>query len=181
MANLEGYKKMTEKAQRLLNYLEKHNTMILSTYGENGPWATPVFFINHGFRIYFLSELTSIHSTNLREKSLSAAVITEDYGDWQKIQGIQLQGNAYLVTNLKKAALLLASYCKKYPAALHIFQTPSAFKGVSNARWHCLVPHYLKFTDNTEKFGHRLELELKVIKRDNEFDYEEDSATGGLA
>jgi len=165
---------MSEKDQKMLNYLENHNTMILSTYGENGPWATPVFFVNRGFRIYFLSELTSIHSSNLREKSLSAAVITEDHGDWKKIQGIQLQGNVYLVTNLKQIAVALASYCRKYPAALHILQTPSAFKGVAKARWHCLVPHYLKFTDNTEKFGQHLELELKVIETNHEFTYEED-------
>ncbi|KUO75022.1 MAG: hypothetical protein APF81_12255 [Desulfosporosinus sp. BRH_c37] len=165
---------MSEKAQKLLNYLGKHNTMILSTYGENGPWATPVFFINRGFRIYFLSELTSKHSSNLQKKSLSAAVITEDYGDWKEIQGIQLQGNVYLITNLKEVAVLLASYCKKYSTARHILQTPGAFKGVSNVRWHCLVPHYLKFTDNTEKFGQHFELELRVIKSHNGFNYEED-------
>lgn len=163
---------MSEKAQRMLTYLGKHNTMILSTYGEAGPWATPVFFVNRGFCIYFLSELTSKHSANLQKKSLSAAVITEDHGDWKEIQGIQMQGNVYLITNLKEVAVALASYCKKFPAVRHILQTPGAFKGVSNARWHCLVPHYLKFTDNTEKFGQHLELELKVTKSDSGFDYE---------
>lgn len=164
---------MNEKAQKLLKYLEDHNTMILSTYGENGPWATPVFFVNREFRIYFLSELKTKHSSNLRKDSLSAAVITEDYADWKDIKGIQLQGNAYLVTNLKETAMVLASYCRKFPAVQRILQTPSAFKGVSKARWHCLVPHYLKFTDNTETFGQHLELELKVTKSQNGFDYEE--------
>lgn len=58
---------MTEKAQIIMNYLEKHNTMVLSTYGAEGPWSTPVFYVNRGYRIYFLSEFTSKHSCNLRE------------------------------------------------------------------------------------------------------------------
>ena len=161
---------MTESAQLMLDYLATHNTIILATQGEDGQWATPVFFVNRGFKIYFLSEETSIHSRNLRQNSLMAAVITEDYGDFRKIQGIQLKGHAYLVTSLKEAAVALASYLIKYPAAKHVLQTPTSFKGVSKARWHCIVPEFLRFTDNSRRFGERLELRLKDAKIQDEFD-----------
>ena len=164
---------MIEKSQLMLDYLATHNTTILSTYGEDGPWATPVFFVNRGFRIYFLSELTSIHSCNLRENPLIAATITEDYADFRKIQGIQLRGHAYLVKSLKETAVVLAAYFKKYSAAKHILQSPSSFKGVSKARWHCIIPELLKFTDNTRKFGERLELNLKDTKTQDEFNIDD--------
>ena len=160
---------MTEKAQLMHDYLATHNTIILSTYGQDGPWATPVFFVNRGFRIYFLSELTSIHSCNLRQNPLMAASITEDYEDFRKIQGIQLKGHAYLVNSLKETAVVLGAYFKKYPAAKHILQTPASFKGVSKARWHCIIPEFLRFTDNSRKFGERFELKLKDAKTQDEF------------
>lgn len=152
---------MTDKAQLMLNYIANHSTMVLSTYGPNGPWATPVFFVNRGYDLYFLSELTSIHSRNLCENPAVAAAITEDYQDWRAIQGVQLRGEAYLVDSLKEKALVLATYVKKFPAVKHILETPGSFKGVSKNHWHCIKPHYLKFTDNTTKFGEHFELELK--------------------
>jgi uncharacterized protein YhbP (UPF0306 family) len=169
---------MIEKAQLMLDYLTTHNTIILSTYGEDGPWATPVFFVNRGFRIYFLSELSSIHSSNLLQNPLMAASVTEDYEDFRKIQGIQLRGHAYLVNSLKETAVVLASYFKKYPAAKHILQTPTSFKGVSKARWHCIIPEFLKFTDNTRKFGERFELNLKDANIQDEFEIDEDNDGG---
>lgn len=152
---------MTEKAEKILNYLKDHTTMVLSTYGEDGPWSTPVFYVNRGYRIYFLSEITSIHSSNLLENPLMAATVTEDYQDWRKIQGIQLKGHGKLVDSLKETAVVLALYLKKFPAAGHILKSPDFFKGVSKARWHCIEPEFLKFTDNTNKFGEHIELDLK--------------------
>lgn len=148
------------KNEVILNYLANHNTIILSTYGEDGPWATPVFFVNRGYRIYFLSEATSKHSCNLRENSQVAATVTEDYKDWKQIQGIQMKGKAYLVSSLKEKALVLASYLKKFPAVRHILETPGSFKGVSNTQWHCIEPKYMKFTDNTKEFGKHFEIEF---------------------
>jgi len=154
---------MTEKAQLILDYMANHSTMVLSTYGQDGPWATPVFFVNRGYRIYFLSELTSIHSRNLSEKSSAAVAITEDYKDWRTIQGVQMKGAAYLVDSLKEKALVLASYLKKFPAVKHILETPGSFKGVSNTHWYCIKPRYVKFTDNTSKFGEHIEIELEDL------------------
>lgn len=151
---------MTEKADRIINYLANHNTMVLSTYGEDGPWATPVFYVNRGYNIYFLSELTSRHSCNLKENPIMAAAITEDYQDWRKIQGVQLNGRGYLIDSLKETAVLLALYLKKFPTAGHILKSPDSFKGVSKARWHCIEPQFIKFTDNTIQFGEHFEIKL---------------------
>jgi uncharacterized protein YhbP (UPF0306 family) len=152
---------MTDKAQLMLNYIANHSTMVLSTYGPDGPWATPVFFVNRGYRLYFLSEKNTIHSRNLAENSLAAAAITEDYKDWRIIQGVQIKGDAYLVDSLKEKALVLALYLKKFPAVKHILETPGSFKGVTSTHWYCLKPRYLKFTDNTSSFGEHFEIELK--------------------
>lgn len=149
-----------QQAQRVLDYLENHSTMILSTYGAEGPWATPVFFVNRGYNIYFLSEPTSIHSRNLYQNPVVAAAITEDYKNWKEIQGIQLKGSAYVVDSLTEKALALASYLKKFPAVRHVLETPGSFKGVSNTQWHCIKTQFIKFTDNTIKFGEHFEMEF---------------------
>ena len=150
----------TENEQIVLNYIANHNTMVISTYGEDGPWSTPVFFVNRGYRLYFLSESTSIHSCNMRENTLVAATITEDYRNWSEIQGLQLKGQSYLVSGLRETAVILASFLKKFPAVKHLLQTPGSFKGVSKAQWYCIEPQYLKFTDNTTKFGDNFEINL---------------------
>ncbi len=149
----------TEAEQRILNYLSEHSTMILSTWGSDGPWATPVFYVNLGFKLYFLSEPTTRHSLNLQQSPVAAAAVTEDHHDWRTIQGLQLQGRAGLA-GFRESARALAAYCQKFPDVKQILQKPGAFKGVAKARWHCLVPEALKFTDNSRVFGERFELRL---------------------
>lgn len=152
---------MQEKEELILNYIGQHSTMVLATLGEDGPWATPVFYVNRGFKLYFLSELNTRHSMNLLQSHAAAAAITEDHKEWRTIQGLQIQGQAFLVSGAGEIAASLAAYCKKFPAVKHILQNPGSFKGVAAARWHCLRPETLKFTDNTRTFGERVELVLR--------------------
>ena len=145
----------------ILSYLREHSTMVLATYGPEGPWATPVFYVNKGFRLYFLSEPTTRHSINLQGEQSVAAAITENYWEWQTIRGLQLQGKAFLVRGTMEMAAALASYCMKFPAVRQVLESPGSFKGVTAARWHCLVPEILKYTDNGKGFGQRFELRLE--------------------
>ncbi len=153
---------MAETTEELmLKYIENHTTLILATVGSDGAWATPVFYVNRGFKLYFLSEAKTRHSQNLQENEVVAAAITEDYQEWQAIQGLQIQGRALLVTSPAEKALATAAYLRKFPAVRHILEAPSQFRGVKAARWHCLVSEVLRLTDNTKGFGSRFELELK--------------------
>ena len=79
--------------------------------------------------------------------------------------------------NLQETAVVLASCYKKYPFAMQILQNPSTFKGVSKARWHCIIPQFLKFTDNTIKFGEHIELNLKVDETRDGYELSEVQAT----
>jgi len=159
-----------EKEELILNYLGRRSTMILSTFGEEGPWVTPVFYVNRSLKLYFLSELSTRHSMNLQYSNAAAVAITEDHKDWRTIQGLQLQGISYLVSGEGEIAAALAAYCRKFPAVRHILQNPAAFKGVAAARWHCFLPESLKFTDNTTNFGEKVELKFKLLKTKNGFD-----------
>lgn len=150
---------MTDRSKAILDYLANHNTMVLSTNGSEGLWSTPVFYVNRENRLYFLSDLNSKHSRNLRENPVIAVTVTEDYKDWQQIQGLQIRGQATTVSSLKETAVVMALYLKKFPAAKHILQNPGSFKGVANARWHRIEPQYIKVTDNTKKFGEHFEIE----------------------
>ena len=149
-----------EQKQRVLNYLGAHSTMVLSTIGPAGLWATPVFYVNRGFNLYFLSESTTRHSVNIMQGSEAAAAITGEHWDWRSIQGLQVRGQAGIVEGTGVKAKALALYCTKFPAVSQIFASPKGFKGVSAAKWHVLQIKNLRFTDNTVHFGERFEIDL---------------------
>lgn len=155
----------TETLNRILNYIESHATMVLSTAGEESPWAAPVFYVNRGLCMYYLSESNTIHSKNVAANSAVSVVVTEDHWQWQSIQGLQLKGQVFPVTATWEGTKILAAYCRKFPPVKHIFENPGKFKGVISAKWYCVVPDYLKFTDNGRNFGEHLERYVRVDRK----------------
>jgi uncharacterized protein YhbP (UPF0306 family) len=77
---------------KILQYLESHHTMSLATVHEGVPHSATVYYVNIGFKLYFLSSPTSRHGIDLSMLSKVAATINEDYAYWRSIKGIQLEG-----------------------------------------------------------------------------------------
>lgn len=150
----------------VLRYLHDHNTVTISTYGEDGPWATALFYVNDGFKLYFLSNPTSIHCKNIVEYPHVAATINEDYHDWREIKGVQLNGTAELVTSRREKASAFALYVKKFPFVAEFFSSPAQitramFSKVSSTTWYKVVPQRVFFVDNKQGFGHREEVVIE--------------------
>src|SRR5581483_5591521 len=98
-----------------LAYLAAHNTVSLATTGEDGIWATTVFYANADFVLYFLSEPKTQHVQNILVQPAIAATVNEDYQDWRQIKGIQMAATCREVTGKVELARALAIYLKKYP------------------------------------------------------------------
>src|SRR5262245_15510022 len=150
--------------QQVLDYLKSHNTMTLATSAGDVPWAATVFFASDDLRLYFFSAPESRHCQNLAGNSTVAATVQEDYKDWRKIKGIQLEGRVMLVDGMIEKAKALAIYGLKYPEVIKLFTDPSSgvfHQAFLKVKFYCVVPERLFFIDNEQGFGKRQELLLE--------------------
>ena len=147
--------------QQVLSYLETHNTMTLGTCSGDVPWAATVFYASDDLRLYFFSVPDSRHCQNLAANSRVAVTVQEDYHDWQKIKGIQLEGTAILVDSIIEKAKAMAVYARKYPEVIKLFTNPASglfHKAFLKVKFYCVIPEKLFFIDNEQGFGKRQEL-----------------------
>jgi uncharacterized protein len=150
--------------QQVLDYLKGHNTMTLATSAGDVPWAATVFFASDGLRLYFFSAPESRHCQNLAANGRVAVTIQEDYQDWRKIKGIQLEGRVELVDGVVAKGKAMAIYALKYPEVIKLFTDPTSgvfHKAFLRVKFYCVVPEKLFFIDNAQGFGKRQELLLE--------------------
>jgi uncharacterized protein YhbP (UPF0306 family) len=147
--------------QQVVDYLKGHNTMTLATCAGSIPWAATVFFASDDLKLYFFSAPESRHGQNLAANQRVAVTIQEDYKDWRKIKGIQLEGRVTLVDGVLEKAKAMAVYAIKYPDVIKLFTDPTSgafHKAFLKVKFYCVVPEKLFFIDNEQGFGKRQEL-----------------------
>jgi uncharacterized protein YhbP (UPF0306 family) len=152
-----------ELKQQVLNYLETHNTMTLGTSFSDVPWAATVFYASDDLRLYFFSAPDSRHCQNLAANPRVAVTVQEDYHDWRKIKGIQLEGSVILVDSVAAKVKAMAIYARKYPDVIRLFTNPASglfYKAFLKVKFYCVVPQKLFFIDNERGFGKRQELAI---------------------
>lgn len=168
---MEADKRMTNSADRdalrarVAAFLTEHTTVTLATAGPDGaPAAAAVFYAHDAdLNLYFLSEERTRHGQNLLASPVVAGAIQADGQDWRAIRGLQLRGQAALVSG---AALAHAAaiYGRKYVfvgALLAGAQGPGVLAGpLARARFWVLRPAWFRLIDNTVRFGFKEELVL---------------------
>ena len=150
-----------ELRQQVLSYFETHNTMTLGTCLGDVPWAATVFYASDDLRLYFFSVPDSRHCQNLAVNPRVAVTVQEDYHDWRKIKGIQLEGTAILVDSMIEKAKAMAIYARKYPEVIKLFTNPASgvfYKAFLKVKFYCVLPEKVFFIDNEQGFGKRQEL-----------------------
>src|SRR6266496_5098667 len=152
-----------ELKQQFLDYLQSHNTMTLATCAGDVPWAATVFFSSDDLRLYVFSAPDSRHCQNLSANSKVAVTIQEDYKDWRKIKGIQLEGRVVLVDGVIEKAKAMTIYARKYPDVIKLFTDPASgafYKAFLKVKFYCVVPETLFYIYKEQGFGKRRELVL---------------------
>lgn len=155
---MEGKQALTNTdRQQALHYLQTHQVMTLATMGEDGVWATAVFYANQDFNLYFLSAEHTRHVQNLNSQPHIAATIQEDYRDWQNIKGIQLEGFVEQLSGSEKIKTIT-----KYTEKFLFLANPNTkiTAALTKVNWYQLTPTHLYFIDNSKGFGYRTEIEL---------------------
>ncbi len=153
---------MTRDARgRALAYLSECHVMTLATCGSEGPWAAAVFYAADGFTLFFLSSPASRHGRNLAADARVSATIQQDYDDWPRIKGIQLEGSANELRGEPRAHAMRL-YGERYAVVRDAARAPLALaQALGKASWYVLVPARLYFVDNAIGFGHRDEIDLR--------------------
>ena len=137
--------------------------MTLATCAGDTPWAATVFFASDDLNLYFFSAPDSRHCQNLATNARVAVTVQEDYQDWRKIKGVQLEGSVILVDGILEKAKALAIYARKYPDVIKLFTNPESgvfYKAFLRVKFYCVMPERLYFIDNEQGFGKRQELVL---------------------
>ena len=149
--------------QQVVEYLQTHNTMTLATCAGEVPWAATVFYASEEWKLYFFSSPRSRHCQNLAANARVAVTIQEDYKDWRRIKGIQLEGKGLLLDSILDKTKAMAVYARKYPDVIKLFTTPGSgvfYQVFLKVKFYCVVTERVYFIDNEQGFGKRQELEL---------------------
>jgi uncharacterized protein YhbP (UPF0306 family) len=152
-----------ELKEQILDYLRSHNTMTLATTVGDLPWAATVFFASEDLHLYFFSAPDSRHCQNLAANPRVAVTIQEDYQDWRKIKGIQLEGRVALVDGMLEKTKAMAIYAAKYPEIIKLFTNPANglfYKAFLKVKFYRVMPDKVFFIDNAQGFGKRQELTI---------------------
>jgi uncharacterized protein YhbP (UPF0306 family) len=151
--------------ERVLAYLRSHHTMTIATCGlssdgasagggPGGSHAASVFYAaDDDLRLVFLSKRTSLHGSHIGDAAPVAVTVTEDYADWEKIQGVQLWGDARLLDGGAKAGAFLL-YLKRFPFVRELATDPQRAELMRDVGVYRVEPTRAAFTDNrTGVFG----------------------------
>ncbi len=128
----------------------------------NTPHAASVFYaMDDSYRLVFLSKPTSLHGAHIGKVALVAVTVSEDYRDWEKIQGVQLWGEARLLTGAAKVRAM-AVYVRRFPFVRELLREPRLAEVARTIGVYRVEPCRAAFTDNTTGVFGREVLELVV-------------------
>ena len=132
--------------KRIIDFIQEHHLLTLSTSKENIPYCCNVFYIydEKNNSLIFSSDIKTRHAQEFSENSNVAGTIALETKDVEKIQGVQLLGE---IKELKGEELEKASkqYLKAYPYA----------RMMNPHLWEMRLT-FVKMTHNQLGFGKKL-------------------------
>jgi uncharacterized protein YhbP (UPF0306 family) len=145
--------KNEEIRQAISDYLASHRKMTLATVTLDGrPLAHTVEYVSdNGPLIYFATKKTTRKAQNIMKNANVSFAVDEDYDDWMKIQGVQVEGRATILSEEKDIQHAMDLFLKKFPFV-------AEFKPDPDMVLVQIVPVAGFFLDNTKGFAHRDEV-----------------------
>lgn len=154
-----------EVSRQIAALLDTHHVMSLATVCSDGPHAANLFYARDGFDLLWLSESSSRHSMAVETDARVAATIAMDYSDFREIQGLQISGQAFLVT--EEASRQHARFCleARYPFLHAAASAPAELrKAYERAQFYRLQPARIAMIDNTRGLGFKQTLDFSSSK-----------------
>lgn len=133
--------------ENALNYIQNHNIATLATSEKTIPHASTIEYASDGFTLYFSTNPETQKAENLRKNKQVSLTIDEDYKDWTKIKGIQMNGIAEEIQDQKEIKKALEFYVAKFPFVADFPPSPN--------KMYKIVPKQLYYLDYEKGFTHR--------------------------
>lgn len=150
--------KMAEIKQKVEDYLASHNLLSFATADEKGnPFVRSVEYVNDGPNIYFLTDGKSTKVKHIRKNSNIAFTVDEDLSDWSKIQGVQMCGEAVIVSDEKEKKRSMDMLLSKFP---QFIEMPSENVEICIVK---IIPTTGIFIDNPSGLGTHYEVHYSEI------------------
>lgn len=142
-----------KKQAMVMKLLSEESTVSLATRGRDGvPHATPLYYVFHGLRLYWLSSSSSEHSDNLRPDEEIAACVYRPGDQWKQICGVQMRGMAQPVGDRVLRKQVTDAYMER-------FALPGVFRlAIAQHTLYEFTPSWIRYIDNRRHFGYKFEL-----------------------
>jgi len=154
-------------------FLDAHTTLTLATVNEDGaPYACDLFYVRVGAAFYFLSDPKTRHAQNLLRAPRVSATVHGAARGWQEIRGVQIVGVAQRVANRAERARAFAAYVRRYAFVRALLPRVTmlgrAHKIFGVVELYKIVPRWVRWIDNTQGFGYKVEFYEDERRRTND-------------
>lgn len=152
--------------ERISRILVINRVMTLATTDSQGIWTAPVFFANDDYDLIWVSSPSSRHSKAIASNPAVATSVYNSKSEWQKIQGLQIEGTAEAPEDKETIRELRDIYTRKFPFTGKFFNEqrnlpPELRERIQDVRFYRLRPHRIVLVDNTVHFGFNYEYRLQ--------------------
>jgi uncharacterized protein YhbP (UPF0306 family) len=155
-----------ELEKTVVEFMDSNTTITLSCSLDDRPWAAAVYYARRGFDLVFFSSPQSRHSQVFARNPRAAGTIHGEYGRWEDIRGLQIEGTVEPISSALGIARATAIYLKRYPFVSQFFSDPGAISAalaskVARVALYVLRCQSIRYVNNAEGFGRRWKLEIR--------------------
>lgn len=142
----------------ICRFLMRHSTLSLATCNGSQPWSTDLFYASDdSCQLYFVSGASTRHSQNIEGNPHVSVTISEQCTDWREITGLQLEGEASVVSKADRDGVI-AMYLMKFPSLKTLHQASEIFALLWKSDFYRISPRWIRLIDNSKGFGHKDEV-----------------------
>ena len=136
--------------------LKSQSTLALATLaGDGSPRITPLFYLlEDDLRLYWFSSAASEHSRILKRNPAAAVTVYRPAERWREIRGVQMRGAVSAIGDRVRRRSIAESYAERFRLG-KVLQA-----GISRSGLYMFQPSWIRYIDNSRRFGYRFEVRL---------------------
>jgi uncharacterized protein YhbP (UPF0306 family) len=143
-------------------FLRSQSALALGTTAADGSPRTAALFylLQEDLRLYWFSSASSEHSRNLKRDAAASVSVFRNACDWRRIRGVQMRGTVSVVSGRAQRRPIAELYTER-------FQLGTLFHlGISRSTLFCFRPSWIRYIDNSKRFGYKFEVSLPAANED---------------
>lgn len=154
--------------KQIIHDIIKNNLYLsLATNDGKKPWNTPLFYgVNNKLIFFFVSEKSSLHVRNIKKNSLVALTIFDSHISPETVNGLQIEANAYEVSQKDAPSVAKVIYKKRFPglsvSKLEKYVKHTRYMGKSDYRLYKIIPNHFYILDPTRTSKHKRDVRIEV-------------------